>query len=86
MADAKDVLDNTVCQGQDLEMEYNVFNAGFESTGPITVSFYLSTDRCIRTTDHLVGSVGLASLAANTWTNPTATLTVPCDVPPGTYS
>jgi V8-like Glu-specific endopeptidase len=82
---AKDLLDNSVCKGTDFEIEYNGYNVGFVNTGSITVDFYLSDNTCISDADFLVGSLALGSIDANTFFNTTTMLTVPCNIPNGTY-
>ncbi len=82
---AKDVLDNSVPQGTSFQIEYNVFNVGFASSGTITIDFYLSLNTNITTGDYLIGTVTLGSLGANSFYNPTTTRTIPCSVPTGTY-
>jgi V8-like Glu-specific endopeptidase len=80
----KDLLTNSVAQGEALQVEYNVFNSGFASSGTFDVDFYLSTNTKITTSDHFIGSRS-HSLNAWTYTNPTATLTIPVSVPTGFY-
>jgi V8-like Glu-specific endopeptidase len=80
----KDLLTNTVAQGEDIQVEYNLLNSGFASSGTFTVTFYLSTNRVISTGDYPIGTRNL-SLTSWSYTNPTTTLTVPISVPAGTY-
>lgn len=80
----KDVVTNSVAQGETIQVEYNVFNSGFASSGTFDVDFYLSTNTYITTGDFAIGTRS-HSLNAWTFTNPTATLTVPASVPTGLY-
>ena len=80
----KELLTNEVVQGEDIEVEYNVFNSGFASSGTFTISFYLSTNNNITTSDHLIGTRS-DSLLSSAMVNEVATLTVPTTVPAGQY-
>lgn len=83
--DDKDLLNNTVAQGDNIQIRYNVYNVGFASSGTVTIDFYLSTNQFISTGDRLIGTVTRSSMAPNTSTRPTTMLTVPCSTPTGTY-
>ncbi|MEN8216978.1 MAG: Calx-beta domain-containing protein [Pseudomonadota bacterium] len=80
---AKDLLDNSVAQGGTIDVEYNVYNIGWQSTS-VTVDFYLSTNNIISSSDYAIGSRTF-TLSSNTYVDPTATLTVSSSVPTGTY-
>jgi V8-like Glu-specific endopeptidase len=80
---AKDLLDNSVVQGGTIDVEYNVYNIGWQST-TVTIDFYLSTNNLISSSDYAIGSRTFI-LDLNTYVNPTTTLTVSSSVPTGTY-
>ncbi len=80
----KDLLTNAAAQGETVQVEYNLLNSGFAATGTFTVSFYLSTNRIISTSDSLIGTRS-HSLSAWSFLNPTTSLTVPVSVPTGSY-
>lgn len=82
---AKDVLSNSVQRGNSFQVEYNLLNSGFANTGSVSVDFYLSTNTTISTFDYYIGTVSFSDLAAYTFLNPLATLTVPSSVPLGAY-
>jgi hypothetical protein len=83
--DAKDLLTNTVPQGQTIQVEYNLMNSGFVGSGSTTVDFYLSTNTIISTSDSLIGSAVFSDVAPFTFINQVTTLTVPLSQAPGTY-
>lgn len=71
--------------GGQVRFRYNVFNAGFANSGPITVNFYLSTDYDVTTSDLKVGSATLPALAANNYRIVEHELRLPASVAPGEY-
>lgn len=63
--------------GGSLTIDYRLQNSGL-AAGPFTVSFYLSTDNTIRSSDFLLGSVGFNGLPASNISSPfTNTFTLP---------
>ncbi|MGQ0592337.1 MAG: trypsin-like serine peptidase [Gammaproteobacteria bacterium] len=80
---AKDLLTNTVIQGNSIDVEYNGYNVGFVRT-TATVDFYLSTDSLISRSDYYIGARTI-DLDANFHFNFNTTLTVPASVPPNNY-
>jgi hypothetical protein len=83
--DNKELFDNSVPQGNNLNVEYNALNSGFAASGTVTVDFYLSSNQIISPADSLIDSVTLSSLAAFTFANPTSAVTVPWNHSLGTY-
>ncbi len=75
----------TGATGTSISLANIVKNQGVSSTGSFTVGFYLSTDATITTTDTRVGTRGVGSLAAGSWSSATTTLTVPSTLTAGTY-
>ena len=64
--------------GNTFDFEYDISNLGGAATGNYTVSFYLSSNGFISTTDLSLGSVSLSSLAAGASTGTLTTqLTMP---------
>jgi V8-like Glu-specific endopeptidase len=64
---------------------YNVFNAGYADSGPVTVNFYFSEKPSISTADYLVGTLVLPNIPANTPVVAETEVTVPSDLPFGEY-
>src|SRR5205814_1540064 len=62
-----------------------VRNQGNASAGPFRVSFYLSTNSVISTTDRNVSSCTYTSLGAGTSNTCSGPLTIPAGLAPGTY-
>ena len=81
----KDLLANAVAGGGSISVKWNVLNVGFAHTGRMTVRFYLSRDRYIRSSDTLIGTISLPGLAANVWFPGLDTFTIPANQPAGTY-
>ena len=81
----KDLLTNTVAPGGAVTVRWNVYNVGFAHTGRMTVRFYLSRDRTIRSTDTLIGTVTLPGLGPNVWFPGRDAFTIPGEQPAGTY-
>jgi V8-like Glu-specific endopeptidase len=82
---AKDIINPSVEPGGNLQVEYNLFNAGFAAATNVVAAFYLSSNDIISIADHFLGSATFTSLGANTFSNPTTNLTVPGSVPTGSY-
>jgi V8-like Glu-specific endopeptidase len=74
---AKALLTDTVSPGGTVTVEYNVLNAGHATATNVVLDFRLSTDSNITTSDTALGTLSLGSIAANTYTNSTTTLTIP---------
>ena len=81
----KDIRTNTVEAGAHVSVRWNVYNVGFANTGRMTVRFYLSTDRSIRSSDTLIRTITYNDLEANTLLNGQNFLQIPANQPPGTY-
>ena len=81
----KDLLTNTVAPGGAVTVRWNVYNVGFAHTGRMTVRFYLSRDRTIRSTDTLIGTVTLPGLGPDVWFPGRDAFTIPGEQPAGTY-
>ena len=82
---AKDLLDSQTRAGEGFRVKYNAYNVGFAPARDLTISFYLSRDRHIRSTDTPLETLGLTSFGAGAIGLWDATLTVPADQPPGSY-
>lgn len=76
---------STIQAGQSLTATSTVSNGGQESSGNFTLSFYLSSDTTITTSDRLLGSLTLASVAAGGQAPANGTFVVPANLPTGNY-
>ena len=84
-ATKKRLLTTTTSAGRSVRVQYNVYNVGFASTD-VTIEFYLSSDRIIRSTDRSLGLVRLiGSLPEYNYARGVETLTIPVDTEPGEY-
>ena len=81
---SKDLLANSVNQGESFQINYNVLNSGFALCTNFTITFYLSTNTTISTSDTSIGT-RTTSLEAWSYLNTTTSLTVPTNMPEGTY-
>ena len=81
----KDLITNVAAPGGSFDVEYNVFNAGHASSGPITVDFYLSDNDFISSFDTQIASINIGSLDPFFFFRNTVSLTVPASMPSGTY-
>ena len=80
----KELLTSAVDAGESVRIQYNLYNVGFVPTD-VTLGFYLSSDRVIRSTDKALGGLNVGSVGANRYHRGVATLTVPADTTPGEY-
>lgn len=68
-----------------LDFRYNVFNAGFADSGPITVRYYLSGSTNITSSGRLIGTATHSSLGPNTYAYYDKQLRLPPEIGAGQY-
>ena len=82
----KDLLANTTTAGGAITVNWNAYNVGFAHTGRVTIRFYLSRDRSIRSNDTLIGTVSVDNgLNANSLLFRQDTFSIPANQAAGTY-
>ena len=82
----KDLLANTTTAGGAITVNWNAYNVGFAHTGKVTIRFYLSRDRSIRSNDTLIETVRVDNgLNANSLLFRQDTFSIPANQAAGTY-
>ncbi|MBW2421797.1 MAG: trypsin-like serine protease, partial [Deltaproteobacteria bacterium] len=76
---------NTVAGGDFFSAESDVRNSGTAASGGFQVSYYASTNSTIDSSDHLIGTVGVASIAPFSWDDANWSGAFPDTIPTGTY-
>ena len=72
-------------RGGRINLSASVSNAGTGAAGPFRLGFYLSSDSTITTGDTFIGSCAVPGLSAGGTASCNPSLTVPSDLPLGTY-
>lgn len=75
---------STAYRGVPASFKFTIENRGTQTQSPAQVSYYLSADRNVTTSDVFLGSANF-SLAAGSLGTYTATVTVPVSTTPGSY-
>ena len=82
---SKGLLNTSATIGSSFGVKYNAFNAGFADSGSVYLNYYLTRSSSFSTYDYYVGSQTDPSLGAFYYEVNSKYLTVPTNVPPGTY-
>jgi len=75
----------SVNSGSQVTLTTRVSNAGGQAAPGFRISYYLSNNTSTFSTDHFLGSVNTAGLAAGENRDVAATLTIASSLPPGSY-
>ncbi len=76
---------SSVVKGGSVTIYYDVDNLGTGTAGSSTSGIYLSSDSTITTSDTLLTTDAVASIAANWWSSESASITIPSTLAAGTY-
>jgi subtilase family serine protease len=76
---------STAGAGTSISVTDTTKNSGAGEAGATTTSFYLSTDSTLDTSDALIGSRSVGSIAAGTTSQATTAVTIPAGTPSGPY-
>jgi subtilase family serine protease len=85
VADHVALSSNSVFAGGGVTVFWRTANIGNTGAAPGNVRVYLSTDNVITTSDTLLSTVSLSSLAANTFVDSSQAVTLPANLVGGTY-
>lgn len=77
-----DLSVNSICDGNSLDISYDVVNIGGASASSSTVKFFLSSNSSYSSSDILIGSTSVTGISANSSISKSRTLIIP----PGTIS
>ena len=76
---------SSVVKGGTVTLYYDVDNLGMVAAGSSTSGIYISTDSTITTSDTLLTTDAVASIAAGSWSSESASITIPSTLDTGTY-
>lgn len=82
---AKALLRDSVRQGEQVGVMFNVFNSGAAETGRVAIDFYLSSNTSITAKDYFIARRMLDGLAPGIFLVEIIDLAIPATVPPGQY-